>query len=146
MGISKQTQETYAPVSRLSLIRATISISNKEDLEICQMDVKTAFLNGELEEEVFMEMPDGVNNSQDMRLTKVCKLKKSLYGLKVSSKKWNKNFSEEARKLGLGNNLHDPCLFTWRQKGKLAMVILYVDDMLIASNDTEKLKQIKSFE
>ena len=110
---------------------------------MCQMDVKTAFLNGELEEEVFMEIPDGVKNPEDIRLTKVCKLKKSLYGLKISPKKWNKKFSEEARKLGLENDLHDPCLFTWRQKGKLAMIVLYVDDILIASNDKEKLKRIK---
>ena len=54
---------------------------------MCQMNVKTAFLNGELEEEVFMEIPNGVNKSEDMTLTKVCKLKKSLYGLKVSPKK-----------------------------------------------------------
>lgn len=136
-------KETYAPVSRLSLIRATIAIINKEDLEVCQMDVKTAFLNGELDEEVFMEIPDGTNTSERIRRTKVYKLKKSLYGLKVSPKKWNKKFSEEVRKLGLENDLHDPCLFTWRQKGKLAMVVLYVDDMLVASNDSEKLKEIK---
>ena len=137
-------KETYAPVSRISLIRAIISTINKEDLEVCQMNVKTAFLNGELEEDVFMEIPDGVNNPEGTRLTKVCKLKKSLYGLKISPKKWNKKFSEEARKLGLENDLHDPCLFTWRQKGKLIMIVLYVDDLLIASNDAEKLKQVKS--
>ena len=91
-----------------------------------------------------MEIPEGVNNPEGTRLTKVYKLKKSLYGLKISPKQWNKKFSEEARKLGLENDLHDPCLFTWRQKGKLVMIVLYVDDFLIASNDAEKLKQVKS--
>lgn len=137
-------KETYAPVSRLSLIRAALSIINKEDLEVSQMDVKTAFLNGELEEEVFMEIPEGLEVSENFKLEKVCKLKKSLYGLRVSPKLWNKKFSDEARKLGLENDLHDPCLFTWRWNGKMAIVILYVDDMLIASNDPEKLNQIKA--
>ena len=107
------------------------------------MDVKTAFLYGELKEEVYMEIPDGLQVSEETKLAKVCKLKRSLYGLKMSPKKWNKRFSEEARKLGLQNDLHDPCLFTWRLKGKLAIVLLYVDDMLIASNDKKKLEEIK---
>ena len=127
-------KETYAPVSRLSLIRAVLSIINKENLEVSQMDVKTAFLNGELEEEVFMEIPEGLEVSENIILEKVCKLIKSLYGLKISPKLWYQ-FAEEARKLGLENDLHDPCLFTWRLNGKVAIVILYVDDMLIASND-----------
>ena len=98
---------------------------------MCQMYVKTAFLDGELEEEVFMEILDRVNNPEGMILTKVCKLRKSFYGWKISPKKWNQKFSEDARKLGLENDLHDPCLFTWRQKEKQAMVVLYVDDIWI---------------
>ncbi len=62
------------------------------------MDVKTAFLNGELEEEVFMEIPDGLDVPNELKRTKVCKLQKSMYGLKVSSKKWYEKFSEEAKK------------------------------------------------
>ena len=100
------------------------------------MDVKTAFLYGELKEEVYMEVPDGLHVSEETKLAKVCKLK-------ISPKKWNKRFSEEARKLGLQNDLHDPCLFTWRHKGKLAIVVLYVDDMLIASNDKRNWKRSK---
>ena len=136
-------KETYAPVSRMPLIRAILSIINKENLEMCQMDVKTAFLNGELNEEVYMEIPEGLKVSDSTKLTKVCKLKRALYGLKTSPKKWYKRFSEEAHKLGLENDLHDPCLYTWRKEGKLALIILYVDDMLIASNDHERLIQIK---
>ncbi|XP_044596960.1 uncharacterized protein LOC123273585 [Cotesia glomerata] len=118
-----ELKETYAPVSRLSLIRAVLSIINKEDLEACQMDVKTAFLNGELEEEVYMEIPKG---------------------LEVPENSLHEKFSDEAKKLGLENDLHEPCLFSWRLEGKLAIVVLYVDDMLIASNDSEKLDQIKT--
>jgi len=137
-------RETYAPVSRLSLIRASLSVINKLDLHVCQMDVKTAFLNGELEDEIFMEIPDGLEVHSETRRTKVCKLEKSIYGLKkVSLKRWYEKFVKEAQKLGLTNDMHDPCLFTWRHNGKMVFVVLYVDDMLIASNDLEKLNEVK---
>ena len=90
-----------------------------------------------------MKIPNGLYVSENIKNNKICKLKRALYGLKVSTKKWNKRFSEEAHKLGLENDLHDPCLFTWRCNGEIALVILYVDDMLLASNNSEKFKQIK---
>lgn len=62
---------------------------------------------------------------------------------RVSLKKWNRRFTEEALKLGLENDLNEPCLFTWRKEGKVAVLLLYVDDMLLASNDIEKLEEIK---
>ena len=135
-------KKSYATVSKMSLIRAVFAIINKENLEVNQLDVKTAFLNGELEEEIFMEIPEGLEVTKNTKDQKVCKLKKSLYGLKVSPKLWNKKFTEAARKLGLENDLHDPCLFTWRWNGKLALELLYVDDMLVASNDSTKLTEI----
>ena len=82
--------------------------------------------------------------SENTKISKVSKLKKSLYGLKISPKKWNKKFSEEVCKLGLENDLHDPCLFTWRHNGYIAIIILYVDDMLIGSNNSKKLNQVKN--
>ena len=72
------------------------------------------------------------------------KLEGVLYGLKISSKKWNKRFSEEILKLRLANDLHEPCLVTWRKSGKMAVILLYVNDMLTASNVKEKLENIKN--
>ena len=80
-------RETYAPVSRLPLVRALLAIINKHELDAYQLDVKTAFLYGELEEEIYMEIPDGYDCDKKTRATKVCKLKKSLYGPKISPKK-----------------------------------------------------------
>lgn len=91
-----------------------------------------------------MELPEGIQIDNDTPESKVFKLSKALYGLKVSPKKWYERFSEEARKLGLENDIHEPYLFTWRKEGKLAVVVLYVDDMLIMSNDEKKLKDIKT--
>ena len=137
-------KETYAPVSRLPVVRSLLAIINKYDLFACQLDVKTAFLNGVLDEEIYMEIPDGLELDVHTKETKVCKLERALYGLKISPKKWNKRFSEETLKLGLENDLHEPCLFTWRKAGKMAVILLYVDDMLIASNSKEKLEEIKN--
>ena len=82
-------KETYAPVSRLAVIRAALAIINKYNLEAHQMDVKTAFLNGVLEEELYMEIPDGLECDPEVRKTKVCLLQKSLHGLRISPKRWN---------------------------------------------------------
>lgn len=68
--------ETYAPVSRLSLVRIVLATIVHLDLEACQLDVKTAFLNGVIEEEIYMEIPEGIKVSNEVRKSKVCKLKK----------------------------------------------------------------------
>lgn len=131
-------KETCTPVSRLPVVRSVLAIINKYKLFACQLDVKTAFLNGLLNEEVYMEIPEGVDLDEASKQTKVCKLEKALYGLKISPKKWNRLFTDE-RKFGLENDLHEPCLFTWRKEGKFLVLVLYVDDMLIASNDKDNL-------
>lgn len=136
-------KETYAPVSRLPVVRSLLAIINKYNLIAFQLDVNTAFLNGILDEEIYMELPDGLEVDEQIKSTKVCKLKRALYGLKISPKKWNQRFTEEMLKLGLENDLHEPCLFTWRKEGKMAVVLLYVDDMIIAGNDKEILNNIK---
>lgn len=137
-----ELKETYAPVSRLPVIRLALAIINKLDLDARQMDVKTAFLYGTLEKAIFMEIPEGYDCSDEIREKMVWKLEKSLYGLKISPKRWNKKFTEEALKIGLENDLNEPCLFSWRKDGKIAIVILYVDDMIAASNVPEKLDEI----
>uniref|UniRef100_A0A6V7M123 Integrase catalytic domain-containing protein n=1 Tax=Bracon brevicornis TaxID=1563983 RepID=A0A6V7M123_9HYME len=136
-----ELRETYAPVSRMAVIRASLAIINKFDLDAVQLDVKTAFLNGILEDEVFMEIPEGANTSASER-TKVCRLKKTLYGLKISPKKWNQRFTEEVSKLGLERDIHDPCLFTWRKGNTMAFLVLYVDDIILASNCPLKKQEI----
>lgn len=84
--------ETYAPVTRMPLVRALRAIANKLDLELCQTDVKTAFLNGDLTEDIYMKIPEGLNVSERVLKTKVYKLKKSLYGLCISPKESNKKY------------------------------------------------------
>ena len=136
--------ETYAPVSRLSLVRASLSIINKLKLKSCQLDVKTAFLNGIIDEEIYMEIPQGTNHSKEMRKTHVCKIERALYGLRISPKKWYERLTLVLKSIGLKSNNDDPCLFIWRDKEFLLILLLYVDDMILASNNVEKLEEVKS--
>ena len=82
--------ETFSPVARFTSIRLILAIVANMDLELHQMDVKTAFLNGELEEEIYMEQPIGFTKERQEH--KVCRLLKSIYGLKQSSRQWNIRF------------------------------------------------------
>ena len=90
-------QETFAPVAKLNTIRILLSVAVNLDWCLHQLDIKNAFLNGDLEEEVFMEVPPGL----DLNLAggKVCKLKKSLYGLKQSPRAWFDKFAKAVLKL-----------------------------------------------
>ena len=135
--------DTYAPVARMNTVRIVFAIINRYNLDACQMDVKTAFLNGKISDDIYMEIPDGVNCPVERSKNKVCKLKKALYGLRISPKCWNKTFSQAVRKLGFCSDLSEPCLFIWRSGPKIAILLLYVDDMIIASNDNKKLLETK---
>ena len=139
-----ELSEIYAPVSQISTIKAGFSLINKFDLDAYHLDVKTAFLHGELEEdeEIYMEIPEGIDMSPQERKSKVCKLRKSLYGLKQSPNRWNKKFAEIAAKLGFEHESIDPCLFFFRKKNFVCFLLLYVDDFLLAGNNKAKLLEL----
>ena len=101
-------EETFSPVVRLSSIRLLLALAAHLDLELFQMDVKTAFLNGNLEEEIYMAQPIGfVTNGQE---DKVCRLKRSIYGLKQSSRAWYFRFHEAITAFGLIMVSEDHCV------------------------------------
>lgn len=103
--------------------------------------MKTAFLNGILEEKVYMRQPEGfvVKGFED----KVCKLKRAIYGLKQSSRAWNKKVDDFLQKLGYKKSELEPCLYTKKQNGLLTVITLYVDDFFIFSNDPENTNSLK---
>ena len=88
-------QETFAPVAKMNSIRVLLSLAASLGWQLQQLDVKNAFLNGELEEEVYMDLPPGFEN--EYGIEKVCKLKRSLYGLKQSSRAWFDRFTKSVR-------------------------------------------------
>ena len=87
-----------------------------------------------------MEIAEGIECSNEVRMRKVCKLEKVLYGLKVSPKCWNEKFKEKATKMGLTPDPDEPCLFSWNENNKVLILILYVDDTLITGNDCGKIQ------
>ncbi|GKB40155.1 zinc finger, CCHC-type containing protein [Tanacetum coccineum] len=136
--------DTYAPVARISTIRLLIAMASIHNLIIHQMDVKTAFLNGDLEEEVYMNQPQGFIMPGNEN--KVCKLIKSLYGLKQAPKQWHQKFDEVVLSNGYLLNQADKCVYRkFDETGKGVIICLYVDDMLIFGTDQVQVDLTKEF-
>nr|GFD09376.1 putative retrotransposon protein [Tanacetum cinerariifolium] len=113
------------------------------DYEIWQMDVKTAFLNRYLNEEVYMDQPEGFVNPKYPN--RVCKLKRSIYGLKQASRQWNKRFNDKIKKFGFTQNRDDPYVYLKASGSNITFLILYVDDILIMGNSIPILQSVKTY-
>jgi transposase InsO family protein len=134
-------EETFAPVAKFPAIRALLSLVAHHDLELHQMDVKTAFLNGDLDRDIFMKQPEGfiVQGSENL----VCKLHKCLYGLKQASRAWYEKIHQALTSLGFKSLSADTCLYLRRQGTAYTLIALYVDDLLIASNSKQGVNDLK---
>ncbi|GJW15969.1 zinc finger, CCHC-type containing protein [Tanacetum coccineum] len=136
--------DTYAPVSHITTIRLLLALAAIHNLVIHQMDVKTAFLNGDLDEEVYMKQPEGFVMPGNEH--KVCKLVKSLYGLKQAPKQWHQKFDEVLLSSGFLLNQSDECVYSkFHSSGKGVIICLYVDDMLIFGTDQNQVDKTKKF-
>ena len=137
--------EVFSPVAKYNSICTLLAIVNQFDLELHQMDVKTAFLNGDLEEEIFMKQPEGFIDEHHPNL--VCKLQKSLYSLKQSARCWNKNIDDYLKEAGYMQADADPCIYVKRfmkdGQERIIIIAMYVDDLLIASNNKSALESEK---
>jgi hypothetical protein len=133
--------ETFSPVSAKDSFRIIMALVAHYDLELHQMDVKTAFLNGDLNEEVYMRQPEGFHIGNDENL--VCKLKRSIYGLKQASRQWYLKFDDVVTSLGFEENKVDQCIYLKVSGSKYIFLVLYVDDILLASNDLGILFETK---
>lgn len=157
---------TFAPVARLESIRLLLAIAAKYQLCVHQIDITTAYLNGNLNEEIFMKTPpilgdilDEIVNSEPKNSVisrkcklmidslnkgnQVCRLKKALYGLKQAGRQWNLTFDSKLRQIGLKPINADPCVYVaWKNK-EILLLTIYVDDVLIASRNLDWIKEIK---
>lgn len=131
-------EEIFSPTTRYDSIRIILSIAAKYNLEIQQFDVKTAFLNGYLEEEIYISIPEGLHINSKY----VLRLHKSLYGLKQASRCWNKRFTDFLKKYGFIQCQADSCIYVGIFKQVKVILILYVDDALIVSESKLIIKEI----
>ena len=131
--------ETTLPVARLASYRALLSLAAKMNLEAHHLDIETAFLNGTLDEEIYMKAPDGF----DMKSNGVWKLLKSLYRLKQASYVWNKLLDSTLKTLGFDCCGKDTCIYSYRSGTTFVILAVHMDDMLIVSNSKPKLAEMK---
>ena len=128
--------ETFSPVFKLSSLRIILSIGASLDLEIEQMDMITAFLNGDVDKEIYVEQPEGYKKNN-----KVCKLRWSLYGLKQSPHLWNKKIDGYLRKIRFKRCINDPCIYTMTGN-EMVIIGIWVDDVIIIANK-QMIQQVK---
>ena len=134
-------EETFSPVAMVKSIRILLAIAAHLDYDIWQMDVKTAFLNGHIEEDLYMEQPLGYVAANQSH--KVCKLKRSIYGLKQASRSWNIRFDDAIKSFDFIKNVDEPCVYKKVSGSKIVFLILYVDDILIFGNDIPMMSSVK---
>ena len=126
----------------MSSIRVALSLTAHLNLEVEQLDVKIAFLHDDLEEEIYMQQPEGFEVKGKENL--VCKLKKSLYGLKQALRQWYKKFDSFMMSHRYNRTSSDHCVFTKKfYDDDFIILLLYVDDMLIIGHDSSKIDRLK---
>nr|GFB85545.1 retrovirus-related Pol polyprotein from transposon TNT 1-94 [Tanacetum cinerariifolium] len=126
-------EESFTPVARIEAIRIFIANAASRNTTVYQMDVKTAFLNGELKEEVYVSQPEGFVDPD--HLTHVYHLKKALYGLKQAPRAWYDTLSRFLLDNNFSKGAADPTLFTRKTSKHILLVQIYVDDIIFASTD-----------
>jgi hypothetical protein len=134
--------EIFSPIAKLTSIRFILSNVVAFYLEVEQMDVKTTFLHGDLEEEIYMKQSEGFVVKGKKVL--VCKLKKSLYVLKQSPRMWYQKFNTYILGLGFVRSRVDHCVYSKQVGNHFIYVALYVDDMLLVGNNMDVIKEVKS--
>ena len=119
----KDFDQTFAPVAKQDTLRIVLSFVAAYDLKMCQLDIKTAFLYGELSEEIYLEQLEGFITAGQEKL--VSRLHKCLYGLKQASRVWKQHFDSFLRNFGPTPRDYDPCLYYRHRKGEITMVIIW---------------------
>jgi transposase InsO family protein len=133
--------ETFAPVAKMNSIRLVLALAASHKWEVHQMDVKSAFLHGDLKEEIYMEQPPGyVQNDSSL----VCRLKKSLYGLKQAPRAWYAKMDSFLIATGFSRCHSDPNVYTKKVGNHLIILVLYVDDLILTGSDSKLLNHVKT--
>lgn len=137
---NKKYDDIYSPVAKMTTIRSLLVIGNQLMYHFQQLDVKTAFLNGTLNEIIYIYPPQGTKYEPNM----VFKLKKSLYGLKQSSKCWNDEINKFLLEIGFIRSNNDYCLYILNSKDTKFFLLIYVDDIILTGPDLKEISKIKN--
>ena len=131
--------ENFAPMAKMTTIRILISLAATFGWKLQQLDVKNDFLHGDLEEEVFIELPLGF---QQGGAGKTCRLKKALYGLKQSPQAWFGRFSKAIKSMGYHQSKEDHTPFIKHLGGTVTALLVYIDDIVVTGNNEEQQQQL----
>ena len=134
-------EETFALVVHISSVRALLVVVVASKWDLFQMDVKNAFLNGDLSEEVYMQPPPSLS----IESNKVCHIQRALYGLKQAPRVWFAKFSSTISRLGYMVSHYDFFLFLHHTDKDIILLLLYVDDMIIIGDDLSGIQELKDF-
>ena len=133
--------QTFSPVARMASLRLVLALAALYRLEVHQMDVETAFLNADLEEEVYIRIPEGLEVPQGVNCLR---LRKALYGLKQAPRAWNKDINTKLHSMGFTQLLSEPCLYVYFRDTDICIISLYVDDLVIAASSLSVISHVKS--
>ena len=133
--------ETFSPVAKMNSIRLVLSLAASLKWEVHQMDVKSAFLHGDLHEEIYMEQPIGFIQTDS---SLVCRLKKSLYGLKQAPRAWYAKMDNFLLESGFSRCHSDNTVYTKTVGNSLIILVLYVDDLILTGSDPILINHVKS--
>lgn len=134
-------EETFAPVARMTTVRTLLAVASIQCWKLHQLDVKNAFLHGDLHEEIYMTPPPGLSRPPRY----VCRLRKALYGLKQAPRAWFEKFRSTILQQGFFQSQHDSAMFVQSSSRGRVIILLYVDDMIITGDDLEGIDNIKQY-
>ena len=141
--LGQDYKETYASTARFTTFRALMSLAAREDWEVHQFDVNGAYLKGDLDEEIYMEIPEGVD--MEGRVGMVWKLEKPIYGLKQAGRQWKKKLDATMADLGFEKSHADDNLYILRdENGVILLVLAYVDDTIPAGPSLNRIIKFKA--
>ena len=132
-------EETFAPVAKMTTVRTILALATSQEWSLRQMDVKNAFLHGDLKEEIYMSPPPGMFKTPS---SEVCRLRRSLYGLKQAPRAWFDKFRSTLLDFHFIQSQFDSSLFLRKTSAGIVLLLVYVDDIVITGSDTELLKHL----